>query len=336
MSNNDHTHGAEIEADDKTETGDNSHIEGGHVESNSIYSGSINNNAGSHNDRTDGVEINVDSKTETNGSSHVQDAHGEGNSIDSGSGNIIAGTPASNVTGNLSAHRYQEHEVDNDGYEHHYADAGGIAVANGQAATGGNTVAGSLTSRNAIEGSDSDDIIRGGNQTDVIDGGNGNDHVEGNDGDDVLIGGNSTDSGHNNFVGGAGNDIMVAAGRKTQDFDHLVRNNTELNQAIHADAKYASVADIVDNNGIFSIGQNTFEFLNGNSGDDLILNFHVNTDRLVIQRNINGSGIEDEASLLSHVSTYGNDVTVDLGGGNSVTLVGVDATALSHQNILFV
>lgn len=289
----------------------------------------------SYNDHTHGAETEFDDEPETGDNSHSEYDHDAGSSSDSETNNDHAGTTDANVTGTHGAHRYQEHEVDDDGYEHHYGDTGGNTTGNGQVATGSNIVTGSLTSRNAIEGSDRDDIIHGGHQTDVIDGGDGNDHVEGNDGDDILIGGSSSDSGHNNFVGGAGDDIMVASGRKTRDFDHLVRNNAGLNQAIHTDAKFASVADIVDNDGVVSTGQNTFEFQSGNSGNDLILNFHVETDRLVIQRNINGSGIEDYLSLMSHVSKHDSNITFDLGNGNSVTLVGVEHSGFSLQNILF-
>ncbi len=294
----------------------------------------------SHNDHAYGAEIETDDEMDATETSHTEqdteNGHVADGSFDTVPSNDGADTSEGSVTGTHTAHHYQEGEIDNDGYEHHYGDTGGSTSGAGQPASGSHVVTGSLTSRNAIEGSASDDIIHGGHQTDIIDGGDGNDHVEGNDGDDVLIGGNSTDSGHNHFMGGAGDDIMVASGRKTQDFDDLIQGNTGLNQTIHADAKYASVADIIDNNGVVATGQNTFEFQSGSTGHDLILNFHVETDRLVIQRNINGSGMEDDASLLNHVSTHGNDVTIDLGEGNSVTLVGVDATGFSLQNILFV
>ena len=187
-----------------------------------------------------------------------------------------------------------------------------------------------------MEGSESDDHLLGGTQTDIMDGGNGSDRLEGNDGDDVLIGGGSADNGQNHYVGGTGNDIMVASGHRTNEFDHFVRTNAGLNEAIHGNAKFASVANIIDNGGVTTAGQNTFEFQTANTGHDSILNFHVETDQLVIQRNINGSDIQDIASLVSHASLSGNDVTFDLGDGNSVTLVGVDAAGLSMHNIAFV
>lgn len=80
---------------------------------------------------------------------------------------------------------------------------------------------------------------------------------------------------------------------------------------------------------------NTFELQSGN-GHDLIFNFHASSDKLEIHRGLNGSDIRDTASLASHMHVSGNDVSFDLGGGNLVTLVGVDVGHLSEANLTWV
>ena len=80
---------------------------------------------------------------------------------------------------------------------------------------------------------------------------------------------------------------------------------------------------------------NIFELQSGN-GHDSIFNFHASSDKLEIHRGLNGSDIRDTASLASHIHVSGNDVSFDLGGGNSVTLVGVDVGHLSEANLTWV
>jgi len=239
--------------------------------------------------------------------------------------------------------RYEGHDdyyygyngsVDSDGFAHQKADLSH------------HEVRGDDGYRNAIEGSAGDDLIAGGGKDDVLSGGLGSDVISAGAGNDIVIGGGSRDTGINRIDGGSGDDILVAGGQKTSAFSALFAANPLLNTLVHADAKFADVADIIDGTsstpgtlfgalGMASTPvENDFIIHSGN-GNDLILNFHAATDKIVVDRVLNGVTI-DSASLLQHMVVNGSNVTIDLGQGNSVTLVGVDPAGLSAANFVVV
>jgi Ca2+-binding RTX toxin-like protein len=200
--------------------------------------------------------------------------------------------------------------------------------------------------RNAIKGSDGDDVIVGGSRDDILSGGLGSDVISAGAGNDIVIGGGSRDAGINRIDGGPGDDILVAGGQKTSAFSALFAANPLLNTLVHADAKFADIADIIDGTSSTSAAlfgalgmastpvENDFIIHSGN-GNDLILNFHAATDKIVVDRVLNGVTI-DSASLLQRMVVNGSNVTIDLGQGNSVTLVGVDPASLSAANFVVV
>ena len=57
-------------------------------------------------------------------------------------------------------------------------------------------------------------------------------------------------------------------------------------------------------------------------GADIIADFGVG-DTLLIARNINGTDISSPADISARIASVGNDSVIDLGDGNSVTLVDV-------------
>ena len=190
-------------------------------------------------------------------------------------------------------------------------------------------------SHNDIQGSTGDDSITGGSQTDVLEGGHGSDDLRAGAGDDVLVGGGSDDVGLNHLEGGGGDDILVAGGHKTRGFDDFFAGLDDLKKTLHADAKYADVASILDDTFASSVSQVENHFvIHSDSGNDLILNFHVETDKIVLDRDLNGSTIKDAASMMDHLIISGSNVSLDLGHGNSIMLVGVDASKLSEVNFV--
>jgi Ca2+-binding RTX toxin-like protein len=219
----------------------------------------------------------------------------------------------------------ETHSIESDGYEHHVADYTH------------NDLQGSLTNQNAIWGGDGDDILSGGNHNDVLDGGNGSDTLRAGTGDDILVGGGRDDHGINHFDGGAGDDILVAGGQKTNYFSDFFAANTTLTTVIHTDAKFASVANIVDGvaNGLGNHVENDFHIHSGN-GNDMVLNFHSETDHITLDRGINGSNIQDFDSLSEHITVQGNNMHIDLGKGNSITLVGIDPNSVSANDFVLI
>lgn len=211
-----------------------------------------------------------------------------------------------------------------DWYEHHDANEGN------------HDLHGSQNTRNLLTGHHGDDRLVGGSQHDILTGAEGNDELEGADGDDVLIGGGDHDVGHNHLSGGVGNDVLIAGGHKTKHLDHFLKAHPELAAAVTADTKYADLASLVqaDVGSDFSSIRNTFVF-HEKSGSDHIFNFHAETDQIQLDKGLNGSDIRDISSLISHVSVSGNDLCIDLGDGNQLTLIGVDLTKMSADNIVF-
>ena len=188
-------------------------------------------------------------------------------------------------------------------------------------------------SQNDIQGSTGDDSITGGSQTDVLEGGHGSDDLRAGAGVDLLVGGGSDDVGLNHLEGGGGDDVLVAGGHKTRGFDDFFTGRDELKKALHADAKYADVASILDDTFASSAMEVENHFvIHSDNGNDLILNFHAETDKIVLDRVLNGSTIKDAASMMDHLIVNGSVVSLDLGLGNSLVLVGVDASKLSAAN----
>jgi len=224
--------------------------------------------------------------------------------------------------GNKFDQHIEEGRTDSDGYEYHYT-----SVTNHEAH-------GNELHDNVVRGSSSDDLLYGGQLNDVLDGSDGNDHLEGSDGDDILIGGGNTDKGENHLNGGVGDDILVAGGSKTSHLDQFLANHQDVLNIVTTNQKWGSVASIANNVTDDTGGgvHNIFD-IHSNSGDDKIFNFHATTDKIQLDRELNGSDIRDIDSLLHHIQTSENDLSIDLGGGNTITLVGVDIAGLSANNI---
>lgn len=147
-----------------------------------------------------------------------------------------------------------------------------------------------VTGTNALYGSLGNDLIIGGDGTDVIFGGEDNDVILGNDGNDWISGG----SGDNQISGGAGDDVIYGSGSRE--------------------------------------GRSNEFFYRGDDGNDTVNSFNAETDQFVIAANINDTGIESISDFSSRVEGYANEedsgdfgTMVDLGGGNSIQLVGVAA-----------
>jgi Ca2+-binding RTX toxin-like protein len=71
------------------------------------------------------------------------------------------------------------------------------------------------------------------------------------------------------------------------------------------------------------------------SGVDYIGDFiKAQGDKILVQSNVNGSGITTGAQALAHTSTIGSNAVVDLGAGNSVTLVGVTVASLAASDFV--
>lgn len=197
----------------------------------------------------------------------------------------------------------------------------------------GTAIQGNEHHHNFLRGGSHDANIHAGAMGDIIVGGSGNNTITGGDGDDIVLAGTSTSSGANIVNGGAGNDILIAAGTKTQQLNDFIQEHQSAVNAVLANSKLADLSTVI-NGAVNNAGggaTNVFQMHSGRVHDQ-IYNFHAASDQLQIQAGINGSNIKDIASLLNHVTVSGSNLTVDLGAGNTVTLVGVDVAHLSAAN----
>lgn len=244
-------------------------------------------------------------------------------------GTVPATTATGSPVGAVSTMAHVDDEVTTggDGFEYHHATPNAVS----------HELHGSDTVASVLVGGSSDDVLVAGTQAAILDGGRGSNTLKGGVSNDILVAGGADNQGQNHLEGGQGDDIFIAGGAKTQELDDFLSASPSLVSSITADPKYASLSSIIQSSVNHSGGgaTNTFSFQSG-SGRDLIYNFHAQTDVLEIHRGLNGSDIQDVESLLHHISVSGNDMTLDLGAGNSIGLIGVDVAHLSAANVTFI
>ncbi|HEX2543717.1 MAG TPA: calcium-binding protein [Ramlibacter sp.] len=196
----------------------------------------------------------------------------------------------------------------------------GTAAADSYTGGAGNDIINGVAGSDTLYGGAGDDRIDGGASGDKLYGGEGNDYVfgdigrdriEGNDGHDTLVAGGDNDwvfggegadwlqgdAGDDQLTGGGGDDFLVGG----TGIDTLVGN----------------------------AGADTF-FFDAGSGQDRLEFFWVShDDKIQIRSNVNGSGILTAQDAYAHTTDTADGAMIDLGGGNTVVLVGVQASAIS-------
>ncbi len=142
-----------------------------------------------------------------------------------------------------------------------------------------------------------DDTVLGRNGADDIDGGDGADILFGGNGNDVILGGN----GHDRLDGGNGDDRL----------DGGAGNDVLFGRA----------------------GADTFVF---SGGADLIADFEQGLDQIVLEPSL-WTGLTSAADLLFVYGSFaGGTATIDLGGGNILTVDGItDQTRFADDISLF-
>lgn len=189
-----------------------------------------------------------------------------------------------------------------DGNDLMYGNLGSDLLSGG---SGADTIFGGQNDGPATAGSDDSylafrsgiETIVGGDGGDALYGNLGADLVRGGGGVDQLFGGQDADT----LSGGAGNDSL--------------NGNKGADQLVGGD------------------GLDYFIFGAG-SGQDTIADFTYFTDYLMIQSNVNGSGITSFATLAARATQVGSDVVIDLGGGNTVTLSNYSTSNLISPDVL--
>lgn len=157
----------------------------------------------------------------------------------------------------------------------------------------------------AVIGSDGDDVIRGSKSGDTLEGGEGADTLDGRKGSDTLKGGGGNDS----LKGGKGGDILKGGAGK----DSL--NGGAGNDTITGGA-----------------GADTIIFSNG---ADVLTDFNAvnNLEKI----DLSGvAAITDFTDLKdNHATQAGSDLVIDDGGGNTLTLEGLNIGDLDKADFIF-
>lgn len=222
---------------------------------------------------------------------------------------------------------------------------------------------------NTLYGAAGDDVLRGGESgDDLLYGGVGNDRLYGDSGNDALYGEDGADhlygsSGADLIDGGQGFDFVrfdgVGDGAVIVDLKNGL--TAEGDQLVSVEGIVATDAgDILfggdGDNVIYGqggddrivgggggdhlyggSGADVFAF-DSRSGADVIFGFEIDGaghDVFGVQTNVNGSGIVNYATLVMHATDVGANLVIDLGGGNTVTLVGLHVADLSASLFMF-
>ncbi len=174
-----------------------------------------------------------------------------------------------------------------------------------------------LGGQNYLRGEAGDDSISGGSGFDDANGNMGNDTIHGNGGDDYSVGGKDNDV----LFGDAGNDIVWGnLGNDTCDGGD---GNDQVRGGQGDDSVSGGAGDD------FVSGDRGNDTISGGAGADL---FHGSQDA-GIDRVIDFSVAEGDRVMLDPGTTYtlsqvGADTVLDMGGGNQMILVGVQASTL--------
>lgn len=199
-------------------------------------------------------------------------------------------------------------------------------------------------SGDSIDGGAGDDYLYGGradraapnDAADIFYGRDGNDVIYSNGGGDTVYGGNGGEAvfgGRDGDIiyGNRGNDTLL--GNKDNDTIYGGQDNDYINGNLANDVIHGNKGNDTLKGGY---GADTFVFGSGD-GDDLLYGFSAaEGDMIQLESNLNGSGITSSAAALSAVSYSGNDGILDLGGGHSVTFIGIGVDAITADDFWIV
>ncbi|MBK1624982.1 matrixin family metalloprotease [Afifella marina] len=161
------------------------------------------------------------------------------------------------------------------------------------------------TAADDLNGEVGNDALYAGAGNDTLNGGTGNDELGGASGNDVLQGGDGNDT----LYGAAGNDTLYGGNGADLLFGGTGDDQIYLGTSDGAADIYASVAD---------------------NGDDTIFGFENGIDRIDVSDNGFGSFSE-----LAIAQDGAGNATLDLGGGDVLTLNNIAVSALDESDFIF-
>ena len=199
---------------------------------------------------------------------------------------------------------------------------------------------GSTAGNDLIYGNQGADTVTGGADQDTLFGGQDGDLVYGNQGLDIAYGNKASDTLYgrqhaDTLYGGQADDLIY--GNRGADVVYGNRANDTLFGGRGDDALSGGLGDdwLFGNRGDDTLaggaGADRFHFAVASGGHDVVTDFAVGVDQLVVS----GSGAASVADFLTMASLADNgdgDAVLRLGDGFSVTLLGVKAADLSGDD----
>jgi Ca2+-binding RTX toxin-like protein len=180
----------------------------------------------------------------------------------------------------------------------------------------------------SIFGDKGDDSLVGNRGDDTIAAGSGDDTVLGGTGDDEIIGGD----GANELSGGAGDDTIMGAAGDDSMFggtgDDML-DGGDGDDAINGGAGDDSITGGAGDDLLAGgPGEDSFYFFDG-FGDDVISDLR-DGDSIVLQANLNGSGLASPADLLNPSVA---SITGGVEAGVKFTLISIGGDTIRLQNV---
>ena len=211
-----------------------------------------------------------------------------------------------------------------------------------QTATDATGATDTLSGIENVTGSGFNDTITGDTGVNTLTGGAGNDTIDGGDGNDVLIGGAGTDA----LTGGAGTDTVDyssdAAGVTVDLANQTATDGGGATDTLSGieNATGSAFDDTItgstgDNSLTGGLGNDTFVISDG-AGSDVILDFTagVNTDDVIDLAGVAALNNFNAVKSATTDDIDGNAV-IDLGGGATLTLMGVSVNDLHNADFSF-
>lgn len=175
------------------------------------------------------------------------------------------------------------------------------------------------TGNDYIQGGKNNDLLNGDDGNDSILGNNDNDYLYGNNGDDFIWGG----TGNDVMNGNAGNDVLYG-----EDGNDVIRGGKD-NDTVDGGAGNDSLYGDIGNDYLTGGAGNDRFYFDLLAGDDTVFDFEKGIDVL----NIASSVYHAVNDVLAHTTYNGGNAIVDLGSGNSITVIGIDSLSASDISI---
>ncbi|WP_374442953.1 calcium-binding protein [Stella sp.] len=196
-----------------------------------------------------------------------------------------------------------------------------------------------------LNGSDGGDTLVGMDGNDVVNGGGGEDDLNGNQGNDLVTGGSGADYAR----GGQGDDTVRGGGDSDWHVNGSLGNDLVYgdlgddtlfggqgdDQVFGGDGGDWLSGDLGNDSLSGGSGGDRFVFRSGGGADRVIDFASAQGDKLELEAGLNGTGVDSFSELQGRMTGSAQGTLIDLGGGNSLLIQGVQPAGLSAGDVLF-